>query len=102
MRTWRYGITQLQKAMEGSTTNAADYISQISGDTDAWLASPDSTPELQDMYSIAAGNNRQVFGVVRGVLEQEKARQPVVDVDPTDVSLSPAVRGLLCVTDACK
>lgn len=92
MRTWRFGIENLKLAVDGSTSDVSQYIDQISLDADTFIAADGPADQLEQMYTIAVTNNRQVFQVVRVLLEVGSQEPP----SRLDVSVPRPVRGLLC------
>jgi len=93
MRTWLYGIQQLQLALAGQKHGLNEYIEQISSDADAFLRTPQSDT-LSDAYKILTGNNRQVFAALRPFLVKMGDGSAI---DTSDSSLPRQVRGLLCL-----
>lgn len=95
MRTWDFGIKQLTAATEGTNTNIAGYLEQISADAEQFLSPAGMevpADQAAEMYRIGAQNNRQVFEAVRAFLQS----QPQTELSQLDASLPRPVRGLLC------
>jgi len=98
MRTWSFAIKTLDNLLEGRDHNFATFLHQISDDSDYFVSMEGKLPNPEEMYAVAATNNRQVLDAVRSWLEESDigAESNDVQISPLDVSVPRPARGLLC------
>jgi hypothetical protein len=93
MNTWKFAIANLKDAAGGQLDeNTQQYITQVQGDSDAFLAQMS-----EENFPVIVGNNRQVFNALAGWL----ASTPRAQIDPNDASLPNPLRGKLCGPNSC-